>query len=109
MGAALLGSRFLMISIAAHLLFGLGAAYWVVQRYQANRKLTFKGGPPSPNPSTRALEHKVQMAKKQSTMSAPAICQANRLNRSGQGVVTGYAGHAAAGRPASEDGRSGRH
>ncbi len=67
------GGKFLVISIAVHLLFGAGAAVWVVQRYQATRKLTFKGGPPSPNPSTRSIEHKVQMAKKQSTMSAPSI------------------------------------
>lgn len=67
------GGKFLIISIAVHVLFGMGAAVFVVQRYQANRKLTFKGGPPSPNPSTRAIEHKVQMAKKQSTMSAPAL------------------------------------
>jgi hypothetical protein len=67
------GGKFLVISVAVHLLFGAGAAVWVVQKYQANRKLTFKGGPPSPNPSTRAIEHKVQMAKKQSTMSAPTI------------------------------------
>jgi hypothetical protein len=67
------GGKFLVISIAVHVLFGVGAAVWVVQQYQANRKLTFKGGPPSPNPSTRALEHKVQMAKKQSTMSAPTL------------------------------------
>ena len=64
-----------MISIAAHLLFAGVAAVFVVQHYQATRKLTFKGGPPSPNPSTRSLEHKVQMAKKQSTMSAPAIAR----------------------------------
>jgi hypothetical protein len=74
-----------MISIAAHFFFGVGAAYWVVQRYQANRKLTFKGGPPSPNPSTRALEHKVQMAKKQSTMSAPSI--AKRITTTGLSKV----------------------
>ena len=67
--------KFLMISIAVHVLFGLVAAVFVVQHYQAARKLTFKGGPPSPNPSTRALEHKVQMAKKQNTMSAPAIAR----------------------------------
>jgi hypothetical protein len=73
--ARILNSRFLIISIVAHLLFGGVAAYVVVQRYQANRKLTFKGGPPSPNPSTRALEHKVQMAKKQSTMSAPSAAK----------------------------------
>src|SRR5438552_17798102 len=65
--------KFLMISIGAHVLFGIIAAIFVVQHIQTNRKLTFKGGPPSPNPSTRALEHKVQMAKKQSTMSAPAL------------------------------------
>src|SRR3954453_22812077 len=67
--------KFLMISIGVHVLFGLIAAVVVVQHYQATRKLTFKGGPPSPNPSTRALEHKVQMAKKQNTMSAPAMAK----------------------------------
>ena len=67
--------KFLVVSIAVHLLFGGLAAVVVVQHYQAARKLTFKGGPPSPNPSTRALEHKVQMAKKQSTMSAPSIAR----------------------------------
>jgi hypothetical protein len=71
----LFASQFLFISILFHLLFGAVAAYVVVNRYQAARKLTFKGGPPSPNPSTRALEHKVQMAKKQSTMSAPSVAK----------------------------------
>jgi hypothetical protein len=83
--AAILGSKFLMISVAVHLLFGVAAAYWVVQRYQANRKLTFKAGPPSPNPSSRALEHKVQMQKKQSTMSAPSI--AKRITTTGLSKV----------------------
>jgi hypothetical protein len=40
---------------------------------QPAAELTFKGGPPSPNHSERALEHKVQLAKKQSAMNAPAI------------------------------------
>jgi len=66
-----LGGKFLVISIVVHLLFGLGAAYYVVQTITAKRKLTFHGGPPSPNPSQRAIEHKVQMAKKQNSMSAP--------------------------------------
>ncbi len=83
--AAILGSKVLVISVAVHLLFGVAAAYWVVQRYQANRKLTFKAGPPSPNPSSRALEHKVQMAKKQSTMSAPSI--AKRITTTGLSKV----------------------
>ena len=66
-----LGGKFLAVSIALHLLFALGAAYYVVQTITAKRKLTFHGGPPSPNPSQRAIEHKVQMARKQNTMSAP--------------------------------------
>jgi hypothetical protein len=78
--------KFLMISIALHLLFIAGAAFWVVQHYQAARKLTFKAGPPSPNPSTRALEHKVQLAKKQSTMSAPAAVR--RIVTTGLAKVT---------------------
>jgi len=45
----------------------------VRQVHNPTHKLTFKGGPPSPNRSERAIEHKVQMAKKQNTMSAPAI------------------------------------
>jgi len=64
--------RFLFISVVAHLLFGLIAAVFVVQTISAKRKLTFTSAPPNPNPSQRALEHKVQIAKKQNTMSAPA-------------------------------------
>jgi hypothetical protein len=79
-------SKFLIYSIVAHLLFFGVAAYVVVLRYQANRKLTFKAGPPSPNPSSRALEHKVQMAKKQSTMSAPAM--ARKITTKGVAKVT---------------------
>lgn len=78
--------KFLVISIAVHVLFGVIAAVYVVQRAQAARKLTFKGGPPSPNPSTRAIEHKVQMAKKQSTMSAPSISK--RITTTGLSKVT---------------------
>ena len=61
---------FLFISLGLHLLFGLGAAYLVVSHYSAGRKLTFNAGPKSPNPSERALQHKVQMAEKSKT--APA-------------------------------------
>src|SRR4051794_694624 len=64
--------KFLAVSIGLHVFFGLVAGYVVVNRYAAARKLTFKSGPPSPNPSSRALEHKVQLQKKQSTTSAPA-------------------------------------
>ena len=57
-----------------HLLFGGVAAIWVVSRYTAARKLTFNAGPKSPNPSERALEHRVQLQKKtQSTSAPPAV------------------------------------
>ncbi|MBA3960409.1 MAG: hypothetical protein H0X40_00710 [Chthoniobacterales bacterium] len=64
-------SRFLFVSVAIHLLFGAVATIYVVQNYQGNRKLTFKAGPPSPNRATRAIEHKVQMAKQKSISIAP--------------------------------------
>jgi hypothetical protein len=64
--------RFLFISVLVHVLFAMVAVYLVVQTITPKRKLTFKGGPPSPNPSQRAMEHQVSMAKKQKTMSAPA-------------------------------------
>ena len=79
--ATILASKFLLVSIAVHLLFGAGAAVYVIQRYQAGRKLSFQGGPPVVNASSRALEHKVSMAKKKNTMSAPA--QAKRITTSG--------------------------
>ena len=68
----LTGAGFLIISIAAHLLFGVAATYLVVQTIRAKRKQTFGAPPASANPATRALEHKVQMQKKQQTMSAPS-------------------------------------
>ena len=61
----------LIAVIALHLLFGGGAALWVVSKYSANRKLTFNAGPKSPNPSERALEHRVQLQKKMQSISAP--------------------------------------
>src|SRR5262245_48428243 len=61
----------LIVVIALHLLFGGGAALWVVSKYSADRKLTFNAGPKSPNPSERALEHRVQLQKKMASVSAP--------------------------------------
>jgi hypothetical protein len=57
--------------IVLHLLFGGVAAIWVVSKYSAQRKLTFNAGPKSPNPSERALEHRVQLQKKMESVSAP--------------------------------------
>jgi len=80
-----IGGKFLVISIALHVLFAVAAAYYVVQTITAKRKLTFRGGPPSPNPSQRSLEHKVQMAKKKNTMSAPM--QTKRITTTGLAKV----------------------
>ncbi len=79
--AKLAASKFLFISIVAHLLFGMGATYFIVQRIQAKRKVTFQSGPPSTNPSKRALEHKVSMAQKKKTGGAPP--QAKRIVSAG--------------------------
>jgi hypothetical protein len=57
--------------VVLHLLFGGVAAIWVVSKYSGARKLTFNAGPKSPNPSERALEHRVQLQKKAQTTSAP--------------------------------------
>lgn len=79
--ARLLASKFLFISIVAHLLFGVGATYFIVQRIAAKRKVTFQGGPPANSASKRALEHKVSMAQKKKTGGAPP--QAKRIVSAG--------------------------
>ena len=79
--AKLVASKFLFVSIVVHLLFGVGATYYVVQRIQAKRKVSFQSGPPSVNPSKRALEHKVSMAQKKKTGGAPP--QAKRIVSAG--------------------------
>ena len=65
-------STALVVSVAVHLVFAGGAGYYVVSRYSASRKLTFQAGPKSPNPSERALEHRVQFEKKIQSTSMPA-------------------------------------
>jgi hypothetical protein len=53
----------LLISVGAHLVFALVAAYVVVSHY-SGRKLTFQAGPKSPNPTERVLQHRVQVQQK---------------------------------------------
>jgi hypothetical protein len=77
--------RFLFISVLLHVVFAAIAVFLVVQTISPKRKLTFKGGPPSPNPSQRVMEHKVSLAKKQKTMSAPA--PAKRITTTGMSKV----------------------
>ncbi len=75
--------RFLFVSVCVHLLLGVGAVYWVVQKIETKRKLQFGSGPPTANPSKRALEHKVSLQKKKNAGGSPA--QARRI------AVTGLA------------------
>jgi hypothetical protein len=63
--------EFLVISVSLHLVFGFGAAYLVVSRHSPARKLTFAAGPKSPNPSERAIQHRIQLQEKMKT--APVI------------------------------------
>ncbi|MEQ1861657.1 MAG: hypothetical protein ABMA13_17195 [Chthoniobacteraceae bacterium] len=79
--ARLFASKFLLVSIVVHLLFGVGATYLIVQRVAAKRRVTFQAGPPSVNPSQRALEHKVTMAQKKKSGGAPP--QAKRIVTAG--------------------------
>ena len=78
-------SKVLIGVVLVHLLFGVTAGYIYVARYAGKRKMTFSGGPPTTNPSQRALEHQVAMGKKRNMMSAPA--QAKRITTSGLAKV----------------------
>jgi len=64
-------SRFFLISILVHVGFGVAAAYFVVQKIQTKRKMTFQEGPPVVNATHRAIEHKVSMVQKKKTGGAP--------------------------------------
>jgi hypothetical protein len=61
----------LIAVIVIHLILGGIATIWVVSKYSSGRNLTFNAGPKSPNPSERALEHRVQLQKKMESVSAP--------------------------------------
>ena len=50
----------------------MGAAYYIVQTIAARQKTTFAAPPTNANSDKHAMEHKVQMQKKQQAMSAPA-------------------------------------
>ncbi len=77
----------LIAVIAIHLILGGVATVWVVSKYTAARKLTFNAGPKSPNPSERALEHRVQLQKKMQTTSAPPVVP-QRILTTGLAKVT---------------------
>ncbi len=82
----LFAGNFLLVSIAVHVLLGVGAAYIIVQQMNAKRKITFQGGPPTVNPSKRALEHKVALGQKKKSGGAPA--QAKRIATTGVAKIS---------------------
>ena len=57
-----------------------------MQSIQAKRKLTFAAGPAKNDPSTQALQHQINMARRQQTMSAPA--QARRITTTGLAKIS---------------------
>jgi hypothetical protein len=76
--------RFLLISILIHVVFAVLAALFVVQRFSTHT-ITFTSAPPSNDASKHALDHPVQMAKKQTT-SAPLLAQ--RIVSTGLSKIT---------------------
>jgi hypothetical protein len=81
-----LSRRVLLISIGVHLLFGIGATFFVVSKYVAGRKLTFAAGPKSPNPAERALQHRVQVQQKLQSQNAPPAVP-KRVLTTGQATI----------------------
>lgn len=73
----LTSGKFLYLSILLHILFALIAVALVVQVISPKRKIVFTSAPPA----NRPVEHEVQMAKKQKSMSAPA--PAKRITTTG--------------------------
>src|SRR5689334_11477134 len=69
--AKVMTRKFLFISIVAHVIFGLGATYYIVQAGSTKRKLTFQPGSTNSQASKKALEHKVSMAQKKKSGGAP--------------------------------------
>lgn len=67
------GGSFFIISLLLHVILLGGATILVVQVVQGRKeKLKFTAPPPSPA-GPKSVEHKVKMAKKAASMSAPAI------------------------------------
>lgn len=77
----------LLAVLGFHLLLGGIATVWIVSKYSASRKLTFQAGPKSPNPSERALEHRVRLQEKMKTLSAPPTVPRRVLTTGASKVV----------------------
>jgi len=67
--------RFLFLSILVHFLFVTCATVWVVQKYYAKPRIEFKGGQKGASQSTRVMEYKVSLAKKNRVSLSPVQVQ----------------------------------
>lgn len=76
--------KILFFSVLVHLLFGVGAAVWIVQTNRDKARPTFRSASSLPSASTHAFEHKVQMKRK--AMSAPVA--AKRATTTGLAKLT---------------------
>jgi hypothetical protein len=79
----LISRKFLFISIVAHVIFGVVAAYYIVQRNYEKQKVVFKPSEATNSPQKRDLEKKITTAKQKKSGGAPP--QAKRI------AVTGLA------------------
>ena len=65
---------FLVLSLLLHVILIGAATLLVVQVVQSRKdKLKFTAPPPTSNPGAKSVEHKVKMAKKTASMSAPTV------------------------------------
>ena len=65
---------FFVLSLLLHVILIGAATLLVVQVVQSRKdKLKFTAPPPSSNPGAKSVEHKVKMAKKTASMSAPTV------------------------------------
>lgn len=70
------GLSVLACSVLAHLIFLAGATYYIVARFTPQRRVTFTAASSSAaQPSKRALEHRVQLARKQQASAPPPVAR----------------------------------
>ncbi len=73
--AVFAGSPVLLLVLLLHILFGVIAAIFIVSSFTKERKKQFDETATPVNNAHRDVEHKVQMAKKKQSMTAPDIVQ----------------------------------
>lgn len=77
-----LASRFLCVSVLVHVLFLAGAGIWVVQMNRSPPKRAFRSLAVPPDPSTHALEYKVQLKRRHALSALPEVKRATAVGPS---------------------------